>query len=104
MNHFIYQSIMMRKTSFLVLFLSILQIYQVTAAESGSCGPGCCQQKVVGNISYTLAYESKDLPSNCKDGCVYTRDDDAHKNHYCFEPGVLKVQECLHCKPLAGME
>ena len=84
---------------------TFLLLYIIRAGQGqGSCGPGCCQQKVVNNTRYILSHESKDLPSNCHDGCVYRMENGPKENLYCFMKGEggHPLQECLNCKALPG--
>ena len=86
-----------------VSVFSLFVVFSSGVSAEGSCGAKCCQQKVVGESAYTLAYETKkNLPDSCKDGCVYTKDDDIDEGYFCFKPGSLKVKECTHCRPLPG--
>ena len=83
---------------------TILLLYIARGAQGqGSCGPGCCRQKVVNNTRYVLSHESKDLPSSCQDGCVYRMENGPKENLYCFSKGEFPVQECINCKALPGI-
>merc|ERR1711874_830098 len=47
----------------------------------------CCVTKTVGGYNYTkVHWGSGKVPSNCKNNCVYTRDDQPGSN-YCFADG-----------------
>ena len=56
----------------------------------------CCQEKKVGDISYTL-YNSKDtikVPTKCSNSCVYNVKGQSSSKLYCFAPGKLQ-SECI---------
>ena len=82
--------------------LSLMLALPVALGE-GFCGKKCCQQKKVNGSTYFLAYESQDVHPNCKDGCIYTKENDQNEQLFCFRNGDLKVEECLNCKPLPGI-
>ena len=55
----------------------------------------CCQEKTVGNITYTLLPGLPDAdshPTTAKDGCIYTVKGDPSGPIYAFEPGHLPVK------------
>ena len=49
----------------------------------------CCQKKIVGGKSYTLVQSGEQVPSRCKNSCVYQ--EDGKSSQVCFAPGDLKV-------------
>ena len=49
----------------------------------------CCQTKTVGETGYILVEEGE-VPSQCKDGCIYQKED-MSAVRYCFAPGDLPV-------------
>merc|ERR1711915_13290 len=51
----------------------------------------CCGAKTVGDYSYTLINPDATVPSQCKDSCAYTRDDQ-EGSMYCFAVGEEVVQ------------
>ena len=73
------------------------------AMGEGSCGKECCLQKKVNGTTYFLAYKSQDVHVDCLDGCVYTKENDKSREHFCFGKGKYKVEECLNCRPLPGI-
>merc|ERR1711962_538243 len=66
-----------------------LCVYSLSSAQSP-----CCLSKVVGDGSYSLVESSLPVPGECKNTCVYTRDDDNSGHHFCFQAGSLPY-ECL---------
>merc|ERR1711970_470732 len=64
-------------------FLLIFVAYVSAASDS------CCKEKRVGDILYTLAESDMDDETSkfgCKDGCVYTADEDP-VDKFCFKDG-----------------
>ena len=64
--------------------------YVSAASES------CCKEKKVGDILYTLAESDMDDETSkfgCKDGCVYTADEDP-VDKFCFKDGGSPIT-CL---------
>ena len=74
----------------------LLQLFFLLLASSVSSAPTsdkCCSEKKVGDILYTLAESDKDADTmkfGCKDGCVYTADEDPI-DRFCFKDGGLPV-------------
>merc|ERR1711971_1002670 len=58
-------------------------------------GKGCCEEKKVGTISYTLVphHDHAKLPPQCLNNCIYTVEGSATPK-FCFEKGDLPT-ECL---------
>ena len=58
----------------------------------------CCQRKNVGEFNYTLHSTGEDMnnvPDDCKNTCVYTRDNEkANGQVYCFADGD-QIPKCL---------
>ena len=55
----------------------------------------CCQEKTVGNITYTLVPGLPDTeihPKTAKDGCIYTVKGEAAGPQYAFAHGHLPVK------------
>ena len=55
----------------------------------------CCQEKTVGNITYTLLPGLPDTdshPATAKDGCIYTVKGDPSGPQYAFAHGQLPVE------------
>ena len=78
---------------FFFQFFLLLLASSVSSAPTSS---SCCAEKKVGNILYTLVESDKeDTTQNfgCKDGCVYTADEDPI-DKFCFKAGDLPVT-CL---------
>merc|ERR1712172_44439 len=58
-------------------------------------GKGCCEEKKVGNVSYTLVphHDHTKLSPRCLNNCIYTVEGSATPK-FCFEKGDLPT-ECL---------
>jgi len=53
----------------------------------------CCEQKTVGEFSYTLAgTNAAAWTKGCISDCVYTKDEDPSGSKFCFAPGRLEVE------------
>ena len=50
----------------------------------------CCVKKTVGKNSYSLAVVGGNVPADCLNSCVYTRDNDPDKM-FCFGRGTETV-------------
>merc|ERR1712025_651031 len=63
----------------------------------------CCEEKIVGNITYALVPGLPDIethPKTAKDGCIYTVKGDSSGPQYAFEHGNLPV-ECKDESPIS---
>merc|ERR1711970_62678 len=67
----------------------LLCVYSLSSAQSP-----CCLSKVVGDAGYSLVESSLPVPGECKNTCVYTKDNDNSGHHFCFQAGSLPY-ECL---------
>ena len=62
----------------------------------------CCNEKTVGNVTYTLAPGLPDVdthPKSAKDGCIYTVKGDPSGDKFAFGVGNLPV-ECKDENPV----
>merc|ERR1719450_464622 len=84
----------------LCLLLLVATVYIGRADDAK--GQNCCPVKEVGGTTYIYAYHDEKTTRDlqCKNGCVYTKENDSHGEPFCFKPGkhnakCLELGKCL---------
>merc|ERR1712055_722271 len=73
-----------------------MKLFLIFVAYVSAASDSCCKEKRVGDILYTLAESDMDDETSkfgCKDGCVYTADEDP-VDKFCFKDGGSPIT-CL---------